>query len=101
MLQNLSLEYENLSQVYPSFVDVVDEVIGDFDETFKTLPRLIEQNKISIKAVVEILKCKNLIDLIFTMEDKMSDDCFRTCQEWKILREHARNAYDLIINTDK
>jgi hypothetical protein len=97
-LYNLSLEYETLSNVYPDFVDVLDEVVGDFDESFKLLPILLEQDTVPIKALIEILKCKNLIDLIFTMEDKLSDECFRTCNEWNQRNEASEMIRGFIVS---
>lgn len=95
-LNNLSKSYQEQVEIFPSFVDVFDEVISDFDDAFQFLPTLMDEHEISYDAVKEILKCFNLIELNLTVEERKTDESFEHDEAWNLVRELASNAARLM-----
>lgn len=95
-LENLSKAYEEQINSFPEFVDVFDEVISDFDNAFHLLPLLMDENLIPYKAVTEIIRCNNLIELNLSIEERKTDESFRDGEVWNLVREYASNAVALL-----
>ncbi|WP_026703621.1 hypothetical protein [Flavobacterium soli] len=95
-LENLSKPYNDQIDSYPDYVDVFDEVVSDFDNAFRLLPVLMEDNVISYELTKEILKCNNLIVLNLSIEERNTDESFENDDSWNLVRESARNALNLM-----
>lgn len=95
-LKNLSKSYQEQLEVFPKYVDVFDEVISDFDNAFRLLPMLMEENLVSYGAIKEILKCYNLIDLNLAIEERCTDENFEKASYWQLVREYANNALETL-----
>jgi hypothetical protein len=91
-LQNMAKPFKEQLAIFPEFVDVVDEVISDFDNAFRLLPALMEEKAIPYDAVKEILKCNNIIVLNLSIDGMQTDEKFEFDSSWNLLREYAYNA---------
>ncbi len=91
-LKNLSKSYEEQINLFPDYVDVFDEILSDFGNAFLLLPSLMEARIVSYEAVINILKCNNLIDLNLSNETKLTDESFENDNSWNLVRELALNA---------
>ncbi|NBA86189.1 hypothetical protein GVN16_10480 [Emticicia sp. CRIBPO] len=92
----LSKSYEEQVATFPDYVDVFDEVISDFDNAFRLLPSLMEARIVSYEAVIDILKCNNLIELNLSIEEMQTDESFESDDAWNLVREYATNALNLL-----
>lgn len=92
----MSKSYQEQVNYFPDYVDVFDEILSDFDNAFRLLPTLMEHNAISYKAVKEILKCNNLIELNLSNEEKQTDERFESDEVWNLVREYASIALNLL-----
>lgn len=94
----LSLSYEDQKKSFPDFVDLPFEVIDDFDKTFNLLPELIENNKLSLKAIADIIRLKN--NLEFTLSKpiflELDDIKFKEHEDWNRIRDLSRNVLNII-----
>lgn len=92
----LSKPYQEQISNFPDYVDVFDEVISDFDNAFRLLPILMEEQIISYEAVKEILKCNNLIQLNLSIEERQTDESFKNDKAWNLVRESATYILSLL-----
>ena len=97
-LKNLSKPYQEQVKEFPYYVDVFDEVVSDFDNAFRLLPILMEENLVPYNAVNEILKCNNLIELNLSMDEELTDESFEKDEKWNLVRQYAVNALRLMGN---
>lgn len=95
-LQNLAKSYKEQISSFPDYVDVFDEVISDFDNAFRLLPAIMEEQVISYEAVREILKCNNVIEFNLSIEGRITDESFEIDDSWNLVREYARTAIVLL-----
>lgn len=95
-LENLSLPYNQQIGKFPEFVDLFDELILDFDDAFRLLPALMDNQLVSYEAVKEILRCNNLIELNLSTEDRKTDESFENDEAWNLVREYAGNAVTIL-----
>lgn len=95
-LKNLSKNYSEQVSSFPDFVDVFDEVISDFDNAFHLLPTLMDKKLVSYEAVKEMIKCRNLIELNLSVEERTSDESFEFDDCWNLVREYSVNALNLM-----
>lgn len=93
-LKLLACSFDDQKLILPSFVDVQDEVLNTFFESFLLLPVLIESNCMSMKAIAAILRLNNGITL--TEQDKtlMNLTSFKEDSEWAEVRRLAQKALD-------
>lgn len=95
-LVNLALPYKEQLQVFPDYLDYLDEIVSDFDDAFHLVPQLMDQNLISYEAVRDILHCHNLIELNYAQEEKMTDQSFEFDDAWMLVRKYAKDILLLI-----
>ncbi|RYD53624.1 MAG: hypothetical protein EOP52_05680 [Sphingobacteriales bacterium] len=95
-LLNISKPYQEQINLFPNYVDVFDELLSDFDNAFRLLPLIMEEEKISYRCVLNILKCNNIINLTMEIEGKQTDESFENDNEWMELRRTAQKALNLI-----
>lgn len=92
----LSKAYKEQMAFFPDYTDVFDEVISDFDNAFRLLPSLMEVRIVSYEAVIDILKCNNLIVLNLSIEERQTDESFENDDAWNLVREYAASALNLL-----
>lgn len=95
-LVRLSKPYKEQLAIFPDYADAFDEVISDFDNAFRLLPSLMEAKKVSYEAVIDILKCNNLIVLNLSIEEMQTDESFESDDAWNLVREYATRALNLL-----
>lgn len=99
-LNNLGLPYHKQLLLFPNYVDVVDEIITDFDNAFPLVAQLMDEKKISYSSVRLILHCYNLINLNLSVDERMSNENFKSADYWQLVRDYANNALkDIALNT--
>lgn len=92
----LSKPYKEQIAIFPDYADAFDETISDFDNAFRLLPHLMEARIVSYEAVIEILKCNNLIELNLSIEERQTDESFESDDAWNLVREYAARALNLL-----
>lgn len=95
-LVGLSKPYKEQQAIFPDYADVFDEVISDFDNAFRLLPILMEAGIVSYEAVIDILKCNNLIELNLSIEERKTDASFKSDDSWNLVRAYATSALNLL-----
>lgn len=95
-LTNLSKSYQEQINNFPDYVDVYDEVVSDFDNAFRLLPAIMEQRAISYEALIEILKCNNLIAINLSVTERQTDKSLENDEAWNLVRAYASNALNLL-----
>ncbi|NDV57675.1 hypothetical protein [Bacteroides sp. 519] len=93
-LYNLGLSFSEQQKLFPEFVDIVDEVVDDFANSFQYLPYLMENKAIEYDTVRYIIKCKIQIDQIWNDEEKLTDESFASDKSWNLLRGYAKKALE-------
>lgn len=97
-LLNLSKNYSDQVKLYPKFVDVFDEILGDFEDGFILLPTLINEGIIKEDTVSMIKICDNLIKLNLKNDDLLSDESFEFSNSWNEVRIYAKKALELLLD---
>lgn len=95
-LEVLSLNYAQQQKRYPVFVDVFDEVLGDFGDGLLLLPALIREGIINKEAHRYINICNRLIGESLKEEEKCTDYSFQYDESWNQIRHYAAKALHLI-----
>ncbi len=91
-LNLLRLSYKEQRNVVPDFiVNIQDDIVSDFYNAFILLPQIMEQKKVSFKAVQLILECYVQVDLnISNME--LTYGSFQNHPLWQRVRQLATEA---------
>ena len=88
----IALPYEEQQQALPENIDILDEVVTNFQDAMLFMYRLMEVKRLSYQAVTKILHCHAMIE-----ENLMNDDCitstaFEHHQAWNMVRSVAKEA---------
>lgn len=80
----LSLPYRKQKEFLPDFVDHRFEIMDSFQHAFVLLPQLVENKIIPTKALADILRLKNMVDLTINMESlyDLSDKKLEKNEYW-------------------
>jgi hypothetical protein len=99
-LRLIGLSYKNQKDFLPDFVgdNVQDDVVSEFDNAFKLVPRLMDANKLSYLAVNKILSCFILMDVNVSNPDITAED-FKYDESWERVRKLAREALEAMGET--
>ena len=93
-LKLVACSFEDQQKLLPKFVDIKDEVLNTFFESFLLLPSLIENNYLSVKGIAAIIRLNNWIDLT-ELDSNLNDIvAFKESTEWNKIRLLARAALD-------
>ncbi len=95
-LVTLSKPYKEQIAILPDYADAFDEAISDFNNAFRLLPSLMEARVVSYEAVIDILKCNNLIELNLSIEERQTDESFENDDAWNLVREYATRVLNLL-----
>ena len=95
-LKNLGLSYQEQEKIFPDFVDIMDEILSDFDNAFRLLPEIMDKKAISYNAVRSILYCHNLIELNLSITERITDESFESGECWQLVRNYANESLRLI-----
>ncbi|MFY0256511.1 hypothetical protein ACDQ55_21465 [Chitinophaga sp. 30R24] len=93
-LKLLACSYDEQKLLLPNFVDVQDEVLNTFYESFLLLPVLIESNYMSMRAIAAIVRLNNWITLTEQDGASMNLISFKEGSEWNKVRALAKKALD-------
>lgn len=93
-LKLLACSYDEQKSSLPDFVDVQDDVLNTFYESFLLLPPLIEGSYISMRAIAAIIRLNNWIILTEQDQSLMNLAAFKESPEWNKARALARIALD-------
>lgn len=97
-LDNLRKDFDTQKELFPEFVDYFDAIMTDFDDSFRTLPNILEKYDIPKTTIISILHCYNLMSFNMELEDKKTDDSFRDDETWNTVRAYANKAYVELMN---
>lgn len=91
-LKLLALSYEEQKKCFPDFVDVPDDVVSSFENSFLQLPILVEKGMFSNCGLASLLRVYNLIQwCIRNLDlDDFSND------KWNKVRELSKETLRLI-----
>jgi len=94
-LDFVSKSYDEQVSALPSFVDVPEEVVSDFENAFLLLPQLIEAQYFSFEAVASIIRLFNWVQ--WSIRNVGLDDLelFKSSDEWNKVRELSKIAFAL------
>ncbi len=94
-LKLLGLSYNEQKSFLPDFVgdNIQDDVVSEFDNAFRLLPQLMDDNKLSYLAVNKILSCFIAMDMNISNTD-LTDESFKSGESWERVRELAREALE-------
>lgn len=89
----MALSYEEQREVLPDFVEdnIEEDVVSVFDNAFKLVPQLMDEEKLSYKAVGKIISCFVLMDLNISNTD-LNEDAFKHNELWVRVRTLAKEA---------
>lgn len=93
-LRLLACSFEEQKMSLPSFVDIQDEVLNNFYESFLLMPVLIENNYIPMMAIATIVRLNNLITITEQDEASMNLTSFKDGFEWSKVRALAKKALE-------
>ncbi len=93
-LKLLACSYYEQELLLPDFVDVQDEVLNTFYESFLLLPTLIEGDCMSMRGIAAIVRLNNWITLAEQDESSMNLVSFKEGSEWSKVRALAKIALD-------
>ena len=93
-LRLLASSYENQLSYLPDFVDIQDEVVTTFGDTFLLLPQLIESDFLSMKAIASIVRCFNWMDMTVRNESISDLESFKNHESWQKVRLFADKALE-------
>lgn len=92
-LKLVALPFEKQKTLLPDFIgdNIQNDIVTEFDNAFRLLPQLMDENKLSYLAVKEILSCYILMDLNVHNTD-MTDESFKSDELWDKVRTLAGEA---------
>ena len=93
-LRLLGSSYSSQVDYLPDFVDVQDEIVAIFSDSFLLLPQLIEGNLLSSKAIASIIRCFNWMHMNMRNESFSNLDSFKSDDAWTKVRHLANKALE-------
>lgn len=95
-LRLLAASYSTQLKVLPPYVDLIDEVVGTFEEAFYLTPEMILQDLISKEGAAYLIKLFVLIDFASRNEDLFTNDALRDDKRWMEIRSLAQDILKLL-----
>jgi len=91
-LNLISLNFNEQREYFPKFVDVPFEILDTFEKAFMLLPELLELNLITYKAIPDLLRLHNLVNLELRNNDFETLEAEKLCnsREWNKIRELSK-----------
>ena len=93
-LKLIAISYDEQIEVLPDFVEIVDEIISTFCDSFLQMPQIIENDLLSKKAIAEIIRCFNWIDLLSRQEQMLNKEALKSADSWEKARHFAKKALE-------
>lgn len=91
-LKLLALSYKDQKKILPEFVDIIDDVVSEFFNSFHLVPQLMDVKRLSYSAVNKILHCYVAIEMNMSIKERLTDKSFESGESWERVRTLARES---------
>jgi len=97
-LKLISLNFNEQREYFPEFVDVPFEILDTFEKAFMLLPQLVELNIITYKAIPNLLRLHNLVNMELKSVDFETLEAEKLCnsEEWNKIRELSKETLNFM-----
>ena len=90
-LQLLACSYDDQVNALPDYVDLLDELLSIFRDSFLALRLLIENDYLSSMSIAAIIRCYNWVEVLSRNQETLTTDSLKGHKSWDKVRDMAES----------